>query len=455
MSHTHADTGARLGRRRLLGLAGGASVALAGATLLPSSSSNAAQVDTTAPLEPTAGNWTTWVLDAGDQLRLPPPPGRADTAAEMAEVYAAIEQRDVDRIAYWNSGAPGYRWNEIAAAAAGRTGVFISRVAALLNVAINDAMVTAWDSKYIHNRPRPVAFDADLATSVVTPSSPSYPSEHAVAAGAAATILAYLMPAEAATFETLAEAAAHSRVQAGVQFPSDVRAGLELGRAVGDRAVEYARGDHFADPWTGTVPDVAGQWSLKGYPAGTVPAFPNASTWKTWVLSSPGQFRPGPPFAFDSPELAAQLEEIKNFPRTFQSNQAAFFWHPLAFPRWVAILNQKLFEERLDDNPPRAARAYALASISEFDALAGVFDAKYTYLAIRPFQLDPAVNPMFQTPAHPSYPAAHGALDGAWATTLSYLFPRDAAFFAARAQEAAESRMWAGIHSATKRSMSA
>jgi hypothetical protein len=62
------------------------------------------------------------------------------------------------------------------------------------------------------------------------------------------------------------------------------------------------------------------------------------------------------------PELAAQLVEVRDFPRTFQTNQAAFFWHPSAFPRWLAILNQKLFEERLDDNPPRAARAYALGS---------------------------------------------------------------------------------------------
>jgi hypothetical protein len=46
-----------------------------------------------------------------------------------------------------------------------------------------------------------------------------------------------------------------------------------------------------------------------------------------------------------------------------------------------------------------------------------------------------------------------GTLDGAWDATLSYLFPPDAAYFAARAREAAESRVWAGIHSRTKRSM--
>ena len=319
----------------------------------------------------------------------------------MAEVQAAIDQRDVDRIAYWTTAAPAYRWNEIALAAAIRTAAMTSRVGALLNVAIYDATIAAWDAKYTYNRPRPADLEPGLVTSAPTPASPAYPSEHAVTAGAAATVLAYVIPGEAATFEPMAEEAARAVVQAGIQFPSDVRAGLELGRAVGERVVEYARGDHVLDPWTGTIPEVPGQWSLKGYPPGTVPFFPNASTWKTWVLSSPSQHRTGPPLAFDSPELAAQLAEVKNFPRTFQTNQAAFFWHPMAYPRWLAILNQKLFETGLDENPPRAARAYALGTISEFDALAAVLDSKWTYMAIRPFQLDPTLTTLFQTPAHP------------------------------------------------------
>jgi membrane-associated phospholipid phosphatase len=446
MKYTSERTQPRVARRRLLRMAAGsAGAALAGAALLPASMAGA-EIDGDAPLEASAGGWKTWVLQSSDQLRLPAPPDRSATATELAEVRSAILQRDLDRIAYWNTGAPGYRWNELAMAAAGRTGALLSRVAPLLNVAIYDATIAAWDSKYTYNRARPQATDPTLDTAVATPSSPSYPSEHAVAAGAAATVLAYLFPEDAQTFASLAEEAAASRVEAGVHYPSDVRDGLDLGRAVGALVVEHGRADHFADEWTGSIPEVAGQWSLKGYPPGTVAFFPMAPTWKTWVLSSGAQFRPGPPLAFDSPELAAQLAEVRDFPRTFQTNQAAFFWHPFAFTRWMAILNQKLFEERLDDNPPRAARAYALCSISEFDALVAVLDAKYTYWAIRPFQLDPAVKPLFQTPAHPSYPGGHGTLDGAWATTLGYLFPRDAAFFAGRAKEAAESRVWAGIH---------
>ncbi|HKC88983.1 MAG TPA: phosphatase PAP2 family protein [Blastocatellia bacterium] len=43
-------------------------------------------------------------------------------------------------------------------------------------------------------------------------------------------------------------------------------------------------------------------------------------------------------------------------------------------------------------------------------------------------------------------PSAHAMFDGPYAAVLGYLFPRDADFFSAQAQEAALSRLWAGIH---------
>ena len=36
-----------------------------------------------AQVEPGAGNWTTWVLTSGAEVRLAPPPGTAETAAEI------------------------------------------------------------------------------------------------------------------------------------------------------------------------------------------------------------------------------------------------------------------------------------------------------------------------------------------------------------------------------------
>ena len=126
---------------------------------------------------------------------------------------------------------------------------------ALLSVAIYDATLAAWDSKYAYNRPRPTAFDPSLTAALQNPQSPSYPSEHAVVAGAASTVLAYLFPDKADDFKTRAEEAVQVWVQAGVHYPSDVKAGLELGRAVGALVVEWGE--------TGWL----GQDRKRGYPA--------------------------------------------------------------------------------------------------------------------------------------------------------------------------------------------
>jgi hypothetical protein len=56
------------------------------------------------------------------------------------------------------------------------------------------------------------------------------------------------------------------------------------------------------------------------------------------------------------------------------------------------------------------------------------------------------VKPVFATPNHPSYPAAHACSSIAITRVLGYVFPRDAADFAKLGERAAESRIWAGIH---------
>jgi len=56
------------------------------------------------------------------------------------------------------------------------------------------------------------------------------------------------------------------------------------------------------------------------------------------------------------------------------------------------------------------------------------------------------VKPLFPTPNHPSFPAAHGCLSFSAATTLGHLFRRNAAALTTLANEANESRIWAGIH---------
>jgi membrane-associated phospholipid phosphatase len=97
-------------------------------------------------------------------------------------------------------------------------------------------------------------------------------------------------------------------------------------------------------------------------------------------------------------------------------------------------------------NPPRAARSYLLPNVAAYDAAVGCWDAKYTYWAPRPFQLDPNFKPLFTTPNHPSYPSAHGCISTALGATMAYLFPADAQTVEALAENASQSRIWAGIH---------
>jgi hypothetical protein len=57
-------------------------------------------------------------------------------------------------------------------------------------MAMYDATIATWESKYHYGRLRPSQMDHRLPTAVDVPDSPSYPSEHAAAAQAAATVLA-------------------------------------------------------------------------------------------------------------------------------------------------------------------------------------------------------------------------------------------------------------------------
>ena len=106
-------------------------------------------------IEPLAGTWKTWVLTSGSQFRLPPP--QADLfATEVTELKMLESQRNaatLDLINYWDAGSPGFRWIEMLYPLG--TGAGNSRPFALLSVAIYDATIAAWDSKYSHNRLRP------------------------------------------------------------------------------------------------------------------------------------------------------------------------------------------------------------------------------------------------------------------------------------------------------------
>jgi membrane-associated phospholipid phosphatase len=241
-------------------------------------------------------------------LRPPPPPPRETATAEADELRALARGRDAatrDAIAYWDTGPPSYRWNELAVAEALAHHQYThpaARGLALLHVALDDALVAAWDAKYAYRRPRPSDVHPGFPMAVAMPEGPSYPAEHAVAAGAASEILAYLYPERAEQYADRAQHAAWSRVRAGVNYACDVRVGLALGRVVARRVIARARADRSDQAWTGTAPTGVGTWS------GADPVLPQAAGWQPWVLASPDELRSPPPPAHDTAEMAAEMD---------------------------------------------------------------------------------------------------------------------------------------------------
>jgi len=406
-------------------------------------------------IEPNAGNWRTWIISSGKDYRVAPPPNPAETQAELRLLDDLISHNDEQvrqRIAFWDAGAPTYRWIDLISArlvAGTAATLYPHRVHTYVALAMYDATIAAWESKYFYNRRRPSEWDHNLHTAITVPNSPSYPSEHSATAYAAATVLAHFFPTEAQSFQTLAEQAGWSRVQAGVQFPSDHYAGRDLGQRIAEQVIAKADTDGSALPWTGTVPTGPCKW------IGTNPGNVTGATWRPLLLTSPNQFRPPAPPDCASPEAQAQVAEVRNFPRaapgtaaSFPFRAKAFYWQSLEGTNtWAYRYADKwISEDGLDQNPPRVARIYALIAAVRFDAFIASQDGKFTYWYIRPHQLDPAIIPLFPVPNHPSYPSNHSTVSTAYAEVLSYLFPTRADFIRAVGTEAGDSRIWAGIH---------
>jgi membrane-associated phospholipid phosphatase len=407
-------------------------------------------------IEPNAGNWQTWVISSGRDYRVPPPPEAAQTQAELRYLADLVSHNDAQaqqQIAFWDAGSPAYRWIDLLNARMlagvttttnGRTGVYT-----YVALAMYDATIAAWESKYAYNRQRPSQRDHRLPTALPVPDSPSYPSEHAAAAQAAASVLAYFLPGEADSFQTLAEQAGWSRVLAGLQYPSDYEAGLALGRKVAEQVIAKAKADGSDAIFTGTIPTGPCNW--KGVNPGNV----TGAHFVPLLLTSPSEFRPAPPPACDSPQVVAETALVHNFPRTvpgtppiFATNYKAFYWQsPEGLTVWPYRHADKwMFEDGLDRNPPRAARVYALIGAVQFDAFIASQDGKFTYWYIRPPQLDPGITPLIPVPNFPSYPSNHSTFSTAKSEMLAYLFPAHADFIRGVGKEAGDSRIWAGIH---------
>lgn len=402
---------------------------------------------------PNAGEWKTWIIASGKDHGVPPPPDPAATRGELDWLRGASTESNphiVEQMRFWDSGPPSYRWMDLITkrqSAGQPVGRSMVHAYTYVSLAIYDVTIAAWNAKYAYQRARPSQADSTIHARVGVPGSPSYPSDYAATAAAAAAVMAYLVPAEADYFQNLAEEAGKSRLYAGVEYPSDYYAGLELGRRVAEQIIAKVRADGSDIAWSGSVPTGDCMWT------GASPGNVTAAGWRPLLLTSPSEFRPPPPPSCHSPEVQADLAAIKAFPRALttanlRTNARALYWQTPegVFPYAFVHLNRWILEDKFERNPPLAARAYALLGAVGYDAFIASQDGKFAYWYLRPAQLDPSLAPLFQAPNFPSYPSNHSTFSTARCEVLAYLFPDRADVIRALGKEAGDSRIWAGIH---------
>jgi membrane-associated phospholipid phosphatase len=413
--------------------------------------------------EPEAGTWKTYVIGSPESIEVPPPPQGDRAREEQAELERLAGQRTPEieeAVKRWNPTLSLQPWLDLnieLVAHGVKDPPVASRSYSYTSVAVYDAIVAAWHWKYEHDRKVPEG----VSTLIPAGPAPSYPSEHAAMAGAASRLLAYLFPEQpVGIFDDLAQQAAETRVQAGVNYRSDVEAGLALGRAVAEKVIARAKTDGADKVWDGKRPaDIGTGPEFWEPPPGTItpPTQPLAGTWKPWILSSGSQFRAPPPYRYGSPEFIAEAREVMEVRANLTPEQEAIarFWaggQGTALPhgQWNQVAIVYTTGNSLDT--PRAARLFAGLNTALYDAAVAVWDTKFTYWtprplnAIRDLGLDPNWRPLLGTPTFPSYTSGHSGYSAAAATILSYFFPADAKVFEAKGQEAAESRLYGGIH---------
>ena len=209
------------------------------------------------PMLPLFGKVQCWMMSPADILSNRPGPPPSTSSAQMASdlqaVRNAVNNITPDQLATvykWADGVstptPAGHWNFIAVPyieAAQMSEVRTARVFALLDMAMQDAAVSTWDTKYAYFNPRPSQLDPSIRTWTGLPNFPAYVSGHSVFSGAGADVLSYLFPSGAAYFNGQAQEAGLSRLYGGIHYPTDVTVGLAQGQQVGDFTVRFAKTD--------------------------------------------------------------------------------------------------------------------------------------------------------------------------------------------------------------------
>ncbi|NOT96865.1 MAG: phosphatase PAP2 family protein, partial [Nitrospira sp.] len=256
-------------------------------------------------LLPQWADLTPFAMASPDQFRPAGPPAldSAAYAAALNEVKAlgaatgstrTAEQTQIAR--FWADGSGTYtppgHWNQIAEQIALQQGNSLSANARLfsqLNVALADAGISAWNTKYAYEFWRPITAiqqadldgnaltiqDSNWTSLLITPPFPEYISGHSTFSGAAAEILTSVfgnvpfsttslgLPAvqrSFTSFEQAAQEAGRSRIYGGIHFEFSNQDGLTSGKSLAQ---------YVLDRFTVTT-DTQGPTIILNQPSGTV-----------------------------------------------------------------------------------------------------------------------------------------------------------------------------------------
>jgi hypothetical protein len=208
---------------------------------------------------------TPWGIRSPDQFRPAGPPALDsepyrtdyDEVLVMGGVDSPLRTDDqTDACNFWESAGPTAFWDRVALDLIADVDADLSEHAhllATLNLAIADAIIACWDSKYFYEFWRPVTAiqltdDEGWLPLLATPAHPEYTSGHSSASGAAVTVLADYFgddtllaiesPARAGwvryfpSFSAAIAEVADARVFAGIHFRTACQDGRILGSNV-------------------------------------------------------------------------------------------------------------------------------------------------------------------------------------------------------------------------------